>query len=259
MTTSTDELVFPFPSVDDGEPVATVAVGSRPGDPGAEDGPTATQPSGEVGERVADPFPDLAELPIPAIDLGPESNRELNHLRGQAFAEGRAAGFEQGLFEGRARAEAEVQRETRERLAGWFARLDDAVDELRTLARARSGELSALAVDLALDLAQEILGREIAAAADPGRDAIVRALDLAPEDAPLIAHLHPEDLERCGDVSELVTEGRLSLVADPTVGVGGCVLESGATRIDARIDTAMDRVRDVLTASSAAERNEGHR
>jgi flagellar assembly protein FliH len=107
-------------------------------------------------------------------------------------------------------------------------------------------QIEAMVVDLALAVAGSILDREVATASDPGRDALVRALALAPDHETYLARVHPADLEAITAVAELAPGRTLELVADPTVGPGGCVVEAGSARIDARIDTALARVREVL-------------
>lgn len=194
-----------------------------------------------------DPFPMLAELPLPQLGSDPFLDRELDHLRGQAFQEGRRAGFDQGLFEGRIRGEAEVRDELRARFGEWIAALDRGLNDLVRRDQELSAELAAVAVDLALEVVESVLGREVALSEDPGRDALVRALELAPEQGALVARLHPEDLERIGGIDDLVAPDRITLLADPTIGAGSCLIEAGAARIDARIDAALLRVREVLS------------
>ncbi len=54
--------------------------------------------------------------------------------------------------------------------------------------------------------------------------------------------LHPDDLARMQVPAEELAPGRaLHFVADTTVEPGGCVLESGATTVDASIGPALDR------------------
>ncbi len=41
----------------------------------------------------------------------------------------------------------------------------------------------------------------------------------------------------------------MTIVPDPSVGAGGCVLEVGAAIVDARIEASLERVRRVLDAA----------
>lgn len=197
--------------------------------------------------RSSDPFPMLAELPLPELGDDPALDRELDHLRGQAFQEGRRAGFDQGLFEGRARAEADIRAELRAQFESWLAALDRGLDDLTRRDQELSAEMASVAVDLAMEIAGAILDREVATAVDPGREALSRALALAPVEGELVARLHPDDLESVGEIDELVAPDRITLLADASVGPGGCLIEAGAARIDARLATALERVRSALS------------
>ena len=98
----------------------------------------------------------------------------------------------------------------------------------------------------ALELAEAVVGREVAASTDPGRDALARALALTPGAAEVTVHLNPDDLARLGDVSELLNGVDASFVGDHLLGSGDCLVDVGRRRLDARIASALDRVREVL-------------
>jgi flagellar assembly protein FliH len=107
------------------------------------------------------------------------------------------------------------------------------------------------AVDAALALAEAILGRELAVATDPGRDAIVRALAVAPVGPDgVVVRLHPLDRDRLGDLHDLALGREVTVVADATVAPGGCAATVGATDIDASVAAALARVRLVLGGGS---------
>ena len=104
----------------------------------------------------------------------------------------------------------------------------------------REGLVEGLAVR---ETGEAVLDRELALAKNPGRDAVTRALALAPN-GDAVVRLNPADVKTLGSVSF----GReLSVVADPSVEPAGAVVEVGACRIDAQIGTALERVRDALS------------
>jgi flagellar assembly protein FliH len=113
----------------------------------------------------------------------------------------------------------------------------------------QGGALAALEDQLAgaaLELAEAILGRELVLATAPGRDAIARAIRLAGEAGQATVRLHPADVATLGQVEGIAPGRELTVVADPAVEPGGCLLEAGATRVDARLGSALERVREVL-------------
>jgi len=105
-------------------------------------------------------------------------------------------------------------------------------------------EVEAAVVELALGVARAVLDRELAVSVDPGAEALARALALAPGAAPAVARLHPDDLAA---LQQTDASGReVTLVADPAVERGGCVVDSGGRRVDAQLGSALERVAAVL-------------
>lgn len=168
--------------------------------------------------------------------------------------EGREAGYAAGLAEaaedvrqaeGRRDAEARLQQQQRD------TALTEALDVLLAAARAFEqrqavalSEVETAVVELGLGLARAVLDRELAVSADPGAEALARALALAPAAASAIARLHPDDLHALQHVG---ADGRdVQLVGDTSVERGGCVVESAGRRVDAQIGSALERAAAVL-------------
>jgi flagellar assembly protein FliH len=158
-------------------------------------------------------------------------------------------GYEDGYAAGTAAAAEEALRAERDRdaaVARAVGALERAVEEVRTAAATWRAEVEAALPAFVLDVVTALLDRELAVAADPGRDALARALVPDLDAGPAVARLHPDDLARLGDVEGLGAGHPLTVVADASVGPGGAVVEQGPTRIDARLTTALDRVRAAL-------------
>lgn len=174
----------------------------------------------------------------------------------QGHAEGYVAGYEQGRAAAAVEAAQAEQRRTAEdaaaqaaaqaRLAAVLDVLDTATTALARREAVAIAEVEDVVAGLALDIARAVLDRELAVAADPGREALARALALAPDGTPAVARLHPEDAALLQD-AELELSGRsLQLVADPSVEPGGCVVDTAGRRIDAQVGPALARVEAVL-------------
>jgi flagellar assembly protein FliH len=56
-----------------------------------------------------------------------------------------------------------------------------------------------------------------------------------------VARLHPSDAAVLAEA-----EAGVTIIADPAVEPGGCILEVGESRIDAQLGPALDRVRAAL-------------
>ncbi len=198
-----------------------------------------------------DPFPSLSDLPR----LRPREERTTTvdvdeHLRSAAqelgYQEGRRAGFQQGVFEGRSRGEHDARAEATERFAALFAEVERGLVAVRHRADVDREVLADEVADLALRIAEAVVGRAVELGEVTGRDALARAIAAVPEGGPMVARLHPADLAEI-DVEQIETAGReLQLVADPTLRPGDCILDAGAARVDATLAGALERVRTVL-------------
>lgn len=190
----------------------------------------------------------------------PHLQSVVDHARLAAVAAGRAEGYAEGHAAGLAAARAQAQAtaaqvrnesEAAERQRD--AHLARAVDLLLTAANdLRKRDQIALAaiedtvVELALSIARTVLDRELATSADPGADAIARALALAPDECPVTVRLHPDDARALGALSQAAQGRELVVVADPSVEPGGCVAEAAGRQVDAQVGSALARVAAVL-------------
>ncbi len=183
-----------------------------------------------------------------AWEEGLAEGRREGHAAGRAegFEVGRAEGRAAGYEDGRAAAIADADAQVRAELESAFVALDAAARGFVDAETVSLASIESTVVDLALQIAEAVLERELVVATDPGRDALRRALALAPEHGAVLARLHPSDVESLGDLAELAPGRAIEVVADAGVGRGGAVVEVGAARIDARLDTALDRVKGAL-------------
>jgi flagellar assembly protein FliH len=166
-----------------------------------------------------------------------------------ARAQAEATGFAEGYAAGVAAAEAEVAARAaafEEGCRRALAALRQAAEDLRRRQAVALDEVADQAAALALEIARAVLQREVAASADPGRDALARALHLVPDEGPVAVRLHPADAARAGDVADLLPGREVVVVPDPSVQPGGCLVQVGATRVDAQLSTALERVAEVL-------------
>jgi flagellar assembly protein FliH len=190
------------------------------------------------GRPVATGFSPLdVEIPLPSAAADPALARA-EERRG--YDEGFRAGRAEGLAAGRAGAAAEIAGVTA-RLEALARSLAEAAEDLR---RRQALELTGLEDALArtaLDLAAAVVGRELQLSATPGADALARALALVPAGSVAVARLHPDDVASVGDVPAALT-----MIPDPAIEPGGCILEVGDSRIDAQLGPALDRVRAAL-------------
>jgi flagellar assembly protein FliH len=188
---------------------------------------------------------------LPAVE-GPLANSTRDE-RARAAGDKRAAldatrGYEAGL----ARAETEMQPRLEE-LAARVRRLDSVLQLLAQPLRALDDQVEQQLLELAFAVGKQLARRELSAA--PAQ--VVAILRECLEQLPLAArdvrvHLHPEDAaivrERLAAPAE---ERAWSLIEDPTLARGGCLVRSDASQIDARFES---RVNAVLASALGEQR-----
>jgi len=168
----------------------------------------------------------------------------------RAAAEATRRGFRDGHDAGYRAGHREGVRAARDETRAVVAALHATARDIQQRAATDLAEATRTIAAAALELAEAIIGRHIEAAADPGADALARALALAPN-IPLTARLHPEDAALL-DTSLLPEDGRVVVVPDPAIERGGCVVEGGATTIDAQVGPALARARQALLDDGGA-------
>jgi flagellar assembly protein FliH len=201
-------------------------------------GGEVTGPGGEAPTLAVRRQPTVPARPVDWIALGEDpvdTDRERGYADG--YAEGQAAAAEE-FRRGERLRDSEVERSVQA--------LAVAVD---TAARALDERVDALTdalPGLLFELVEALVGRELAVAVDPGRDALARALALSPPKESVVARLHPDDVARLGDLGTLGHDREISVLPDHSVAPGDAVVEVGPSRIESRMEEALDRVRAVL-------------
>jgi flagellar assembly protein FliH len=105
------------------------------------------------------------------------------------------------------------------------------------------------AVALAVELAAELIGRELTITERPVLDALQRAARLTPDRGTPRIRVHPDDESavRAAVRADAVRwTADAEIVGDPSIEPGGCVVDVGACRVDAQIGTAIERMRAAL-------------
>ncbi len=178
-------------------------------------------------------------------------------LAAEASAAARARGYATGWAEGRqaagtelraatdaleARHHAEEQRrEDEHRLA--VAALARAAAQLEATLAEVCTQVESRAAEVALALTEELVGHELAVAETPGIDAVRRALALVPGEPVTRVRVSTED-----PITAEMTAvaGSVVVIADPSLSRGDAIVETAEGVVDARISSALERVREVL-------------
>ena len=156
-------------------------------------------------------------------------------------AEAYSLGFSQGQTEG--------EGAERIRVAPAIRAAEEALQAINEADQRWTGAVEENVIALALAVARHIVDREV-----DGDQAIIerlvrRALDVFPVDHPVQVRVHPDDLtliRALRDERAAAHYGRADettlWVADARVTRGGCIVEGRNRIVDARIETALERI-----------------
>lgn len=159
---------------------------------------------------------------------------------------GRALGLETGKSEGLAAGRLEGLKEYESKIRSWDGLFKTASEQRHQAL----SDMEALLVDLVGEALHKCLQREAQVRPAMVVDLAKAALQKAHDRIQLRIHLNPEDVERVHAVkSQLqlsVGAGELELVPDGRVEKGGCLLETEAGSVDARLGTMASQAQEVL-------------
>jgi len=178
----------------------------------------------------------VLEFPAPHTRVAPDTT----HPAGASDASrmladyrvGRNAGYEAGYAAG--------QQVARDEVAAALQAIREAVEQLATAAGQRTTGIAELASALAVDLAHEILQRELREDGSFGSDVVRQALSVANIEDSITIVMNPLEAELCA-APEQVT-----IIGDERVPRTHAEVRIGSSIIDFGIDTALARVRQVL-------------
>jgi len=167
--------------------------------------------------------------------------------RAESDADGlRAAAREEGLREGREEALAA--------LTPGLEALAQAAEAVQADQYARAERLEAHAVDLALFLAEKVIGGALAVKPDLVVEAVRGALRGIVERERVTVLVHPEDLELVRASMDAVRASlggieHCEVQAERRVSRGGAVVRTPDGDVDARVETKLQRAREVVEAA----------
>lgn len=214
------------------------------------------------------PFtPDELATPAaaPVFELGATGGvpeELLAPARAAAQAAGYAAGWAHGARAARlvSDAEAHVAATNRERaeerrsadVRCAIAAIDSAATALEQRSAPSAHQIEDLIVSSALSIAEALIGVTLRDDTVRGHAALKRALALAPVGEDVVVALNPDDLAVVDGNTPDDLSRNITLVADASLAAGDATATCGATVIDARLSTGLDRVRAVLVSGGAA-------
>jgi flagellar assembly protein FliH len=197
--------------------------------PGAVGTPVGTATAAGV---AAAPAQDAAPAVVEAISH--EHKMRLDALEREAFTKGYAQGERAGLEAGGKRAEAMLRR------------VAQTIEELGGLRQTLIQETEREMVQLALTLARRVVHREITL--DPELVAALAhvALERLGTTAPATIRMNPEDYTIVAQDASRWSGTPVTVVPDPSIARGGCLVESEFGSVDATIERQFDEMSRAL-------------
>lgn len=189
-----------------------------------------------------------------AVRCGKEARRKGHE---QGFEEGRAAGETGGRLEAFDAAMVEF----REQQAGLVSTLEAMMDAFEEHKRELLDRAQHDLLEFAVVVAECVVKRTAAVdrqvAVENAREAIRQITD----DTDLVIRAHPVDMESLRRFSEqtahrLTGRRHVSVLEDETIGVGGCIVESRSTRVDATVESQFRQAAELLLGETG-DREQG--
>jgi len=180
--------------------------------------------------RVVDesPSPDAATHSNP----GYMTAAGLEEIQKQAYEEAFEKGRAEGLLAGR------------EELATRISQLDILLGSFAEPFNKLDDEVVSDMADLVISMLRQLVRREIRT--DPGQIiAIVRdaVASLPTASSKVYLHLHPDDATMVRDTLSLTDDERnWQLVDDPIISMGGCLVRTEYSQVDARVETRIAKL-----------------
>jgi flagellar assembly protein FliH len=197
--------------------------------------PKAAAPPPPPPREVAAPAAAAAAAaPITPEALSIQQQERLAALEREAFTKGYAQGERAGLEAGGKRAEAMLRR------------VAQTLEELGGLRRTLMQQSERQMVQLALTLARRVVQREISL--DPELIAAMAhvAIKKLGVSNPSTIRLHPDDYTVVARDGDRWSGSNVTVVPDPSIARGGCMVESDFGTIDASLDRQFDEMARAL-------------
>ncbi|KAB5621869.1 flagellar assembly protein FliH [Pseudomonas putida] len=190
-------------------------------------------------EPAPEPEPEVVEEveEVPLEEVQPLTLEELEAIRQEAYNEGFATGEREGFHS----TQLKVRQEAEEALTAKLASLEQLMANLLEPIAEQDTQIEKSLVHLVAHVARQVIGRELASDSSQITHVLREALKLLPMGADNIRiHLNPQDFELAKALRERHEES-WKLLEDESLLPGGCRIETAHSRIDATMETRMEK------------------
>ncbi|MFT0516884.1 flagellar assembly protein FliH [Pseudomonas faucium] len=187
-----------------------------------------------------EPEPEVVEEEVeevPLEEVQPLTLEELEAIRQEAYNEGFATGEREGFHS----TQLKVRQEAEEALDAKLANLEQLMEHLLEPIAEQDTQIEKTMVHLVAHMARQVIGRELRSDSSQITQVLREALKLLPMGADNIRiHLNPQDFELAKALRERHEES-WKLLEDDALLPGGCRIETLHSRIDATMETRIEK------------------
>ncbi|NIF29392.1 flagellar assembly protein FliH [Pantoea sp. Tr-811] len=191
-------------------------------------------------EPEPEPEPEVVEEEVeevPLEEVQPLTLEELEAIRQEAYNEGFATGEREGFHS----TQLKVRQEAEQALAAKLASLEQLMGHLLDPIAEQDTQIERTVVHLVAHMARQVIGRELRSDSSQITQVLREALKLLPMGADNIRiHLNPQDFELAKALRERHEEN-WKLLEDEALLPGGCRIETLHSRIDATMETRIEK------------------
>jgi len=198
----------------------------------------------EIRRRCLDYIEQIRQQ---AREMLEQATLESERIRQQAFAEAQETGYTAGLQQ----AEQDVERKARElcekNIATTLPALKAAATALNEERDVWRSEWESIAIRLSALIAEKLVRRELTQNPELSTEMLLKTLELASGSSQVRLLMNPSDIEQLGadglqKVNDILRSADSQLVGDQSITPGGCVIQTQHGKIDAQLETQLDRI-----------------
>ncbi len=183
-----------------------------------------------------------------------DAQEEIERLKQAAITEGHQLGVQQGLQEAEKTSQLKIKQEAKvqidKKLQAVMPGLQQAVGQIHELRQHAEAYWQEQSIELVLAISRKLIHRAIASDPTIVADRIQDVLKLVIGQSEIQLHVSEQDLDVLGDQLEQVThkvqQTKVQLIGQPEMASGECVVQMKYGKIDARIETQLNRIAEEL-------------
>lgn len=205
----------------------------------------AEGPEESLPEAPLEPINEVSEeeLSFPTLE---ELERIRHEAYQEAYNEGFATGEKEGFHSGQLKGQQKAQQEAEQELAKKLAQLEQLMQQLFEPIAAQDQAIEKALLTLLVDLAKEVIRRELTLDSSQITLMVREALKLLPVGSDQVRiHINPQDFAQIKALRERHEE-HWRILEDEQLLPGGCRIETEFSRLDASIETRLTQAIEQL-------------